>query len=461
MGLTGDSQSLPSAGEGTPLFPRQVLSLAWETLLQGRGLALWAVFFAGGAVAIGAGCRLPGAGDGQESLAPLLFYCANALLFSGAALAAGAHGLAGDRASGLRDMIGSKPISGAAWFLGRFFGLALRFSAGLLLFTLAGGGALSLLEGGRTFLQMEEPSSFAVAGLSSEGEAPRLVPPDGTSVCWTFDGDDPSPAAGELRFSLRARYPREKTFQETVPLRIVVSRGGCVLLERNIALLGRKEFSLFPVSRPLPPVGAVEPSGPLDVPSGPLEVSMSISGGHNYFEASPSGCRFVRGAGGPVSALLTAVLSFLPVLWSCLGLALLFSAVVSEPTALLASGVIVLITLSGPALEKDFRMLALGGSGQGGGHDACCRHESAGEEESAGEGEEERGGPSLLLRSIASLAGKILSLLPDTRVGGGSAPLSRGECPCLRDVTLSWREGIPHLLVILLLGSLLTSWRRP
>jgi len=424
-------------GNTRALFPRQVLAVAIETFLQNRGPALWIVCAFGGAAALGAGAWLPRpAGDGG-GLSALLLHGVLSLLLAAAALAAGARGLAGDRTTGLRDLFGSLPLSAPAFLLGRFGGLGARFAAAVLVLALLGGAALALLPDTGTFQMASEASRFFVGAEERDPGTAVLLPPDGTRARWIFDAGGPAAA---LRFTFRVRHPRGMPLQDTLPVRVEVQSGGRQVLAEDLSLSLRKEFTL-----PLP-----------GRPDEETEVSLAIRGGHNFLETGESGCRILRGAAGPVAALLAAAVSFLPVLLTILALALLFSSFVSEPSALLAAAVLVLATLAAPSIEKDLFLFATGADPRGG---AAHDHGHSG---GGGGGDsavpEER---SRLLKAAASLAGRALAVLPDPAAGGGARPLSRKECPSRADVLLPWKEALPRIAVILLLGCLIASWRRP
>jgi len=423
------------AGRPAP-FPRQVLAAAIETFFQTRGLALWVVCAIGGALALAAGARLPRpAGDGG-SLSSLLLHGILTLLLTAAALAAGARGLAGDRTAGLRDLFGSMPILAPAFFLGRFCGLAVRFAAAVLLLAALGGLLLAALPGSGTFQKTTEPSRFFAGGTERDPGAVVRLPPDGTRARWIFEGE--GPAAGgtpgcALRFFFRVRHPRDEAFQNTLPVRVEVLSKGRQVLAEDLTLSLRKEFTL-----PLP-----------GLPRDETEVLLSVRGGVNFLETGATQCRLLRGAAGPVAAMTAAALSFVPVLLTGLALALFFSSFVSEPTALLAAAVLVLITLASPSLQKDLSLVAAGsGPGRGAAADAAVDDDGGG----AGQ---------YILRKGAAIAGRAMAVFPDPTAGGGARPLSRRECPSASDILLPWKEALPRLAAILLLGCLIASWRRP
>ena len=194
-------------------------------------------------------------------------------------------------------------------------------------------------------------------GVARSGKVPFLLPPGGGAVEWLFPPPEAGPGRGEgavpggaLRFDLRVRHPRGRFLQGKTPVRIATFLGEEPLSNHDLEISGRKVFTL-----PLPSPAAVPAGSPER-----LLVRLSLPGGGNFVEVSAGGCRLLRGAAGPVAALLAAALSFLPLLWAMLALALFFSAFVSEPSALFAASVLVLAVLSGPSLQRSLRLVASG-----------------------------------------------------------------------------------------------------
>jgi hypothetical protein len=420
------------------------MAVSIETIRQVRGLSFWIVLVMGGAAAIGAGFWLPQPAESGASLPGLLYHGVLSLLLAVAALASGARGLAGDRISGLRDLFGATPLSSAAYFLGRFLGLAVRFTAAAAVLALLGGAALALVPEGPAYIKVTEATQFSAGASEHHQRNIVLLPPDGSPARWIFQGLEEgmgrsTAAAGGveregsqgIRFAFRVRHPRGLPIQHTVPIRVEVISGGTALMTEDLTVSLRKEITL-----PLPPM-----------PPRETEVRLSIRGGHNLIEIGDAGCRLLRGTAAPAEALLAAAGAFLPALLTVLALALLFSSFVSEPSALLAGAVLILLTLAAPALERDLALFASGTGLRGSGTEQVTP--------------EDAGGKGLLLRRVAELAASALGVLPDHTAGGGGRPLSRGECPSRSDMLLPWKETLPRLLAILLLGCLVTSWRRP
>lgn len=424
-----------SKGTGLPAGPAaQILFVADETFRQSRGAAFWIIIGLGSGLALAGGAILTDAQGGGDVTA-LIFYVVLSILLTVGALAAGARGLARDRASGRRDLFGAQPIFGPAFFLGRFAGLAVRFGLAAVVLAALGGTVLTVTVGQSVFLRVTEPSRLSAGGAACErGDIVRLSP-GGPGARWVFEElDRGGDQDGALRFSFRLRHPRRKPFQNNLPVRVTVRSGEAVLVDRELTVSLRREFTL--------PLGAIAEQN--------LTVDCSVAGGHNFMETGLSGCRLVRGESGPIVTLLAAAVSFVPLLWLILALALLFSAFVRETTAFLAASVLLLVTLAGPALQKDFALVAAGLPG--GGHSHAAFHGDA----------EERDQPaSPLIRFLARSAGGILSLFPDPGAGGAAQPLSRNECPSARDLTACWTEGLPHLALLLLIGCAIFSWRRP
>jgi len=423
------------AALGRPAGPvGQIIATAIQTVRQTRGPTLWTVVGLGSVLAVAGGAVLTGAGGGGD-LKALLFHGALCLLLTVAALAAGARALAGDRASGRRDLLGAQPIFAPAFFLGRFAGLALRFGLAAVVLAALGGVVLSLTGGQRAFLRVTEPSRLAVGARTCDEDDIVRLTPGGPAARWTFEGAERAESRdGALRFSFRLRHPKSKPLQNTVPLRVTVRSNEEIVVERQLTVSLRREFTL-----PLDPIGGRD-----------LDVSCAVTGGHNFMEIGLTGCSLVRGASGPIVALLVAALSFLPLLWSILALCLLFSAFVQETTAFFAGGVLLLVTLAGPTLQKDLTLIAAGIPG--GGHSHAASHDDGGD----------HGQPaSPVVGFLARAAGGVLSLLPETDGVGAAEALSRGECPSAGGLAASWIEALPYLGLVLLLGCAAFSWRGP
>ncbi len=417
-------------------FFRHVAAVAAETLVRNRGVSFWIVLLAGCAAAFAAGSGLPGPEEKDQGLAACLVYSAMTLLLIAAALISGARGLAGDRKSGFRDVAGSKPLSAAAWFLGRFSGLAIHLTLAALFFTLAGGVGLSLFGREESFRKVKIASLFSATGVERDFGSPVLLPPDGSRVRWVFDSLDGA-SAGEtkLHFSHRICFPRARPFQGVIPLEVTAKADGKKIARVEIEVRLRKKFSLA-----LPAWTGRD-----------LEVFLSIRGGDNFLETGRDGCSLVYDETGPVVALFASVFSFLPMLWLSIATALFFSSFVSEPSALFASTVMVLIVAAGPSLKANLRLAAAGSP------DSIRMISGENIQVEA----EDDGLAALALKGLAASAAKMIALLPDPSAGGSAGPLSRGECPNERDIFLPWKEGAVHLVLVLVLGALVASWRRP
>ncbi len=263
--------------------------------------------------------------------------------------------------------------------------------------------------------------------------------PGGPRARWSFRGlENARGPEGALRFSFRVRHPRRKPLQNNLPLRVTIRSGGEILAERELTVSLRREFTL--------PIGPIE--------SESVDVVCAVTGGHNFMETDLAGCCLVRGESGPVTALVIAAVSSIPLLWLILALCLLFSAFVQETTAFLAGSVLLLVILSGPALQKDFALIAAGAPGGGHSHGhahGACQGERCDHDEPA----------APVVRFLARSAGRVLSLFPDLGSGGAADPLSRNECPSMRDVGPCWTGGWLHLVLLLAAGCALFSWRRP
>jgi len=421
--------------------------VALETIQQGRGLSLWLVIALGGAAALWAGFGLSGESGESSSLTAFCFYNGLSILLFAWAMAAGARGLAGDRTSGLGDLIQSRPLSGSAYYLGRFAGLAARISVAAFLAAAAGGVALSLLEKETGYPMVVEPFRFEVGDRECPLGTPVLLSPRGDGVHWFIDGssiDRNLVDQGEpgLRFTFRIRLPRDEPLQGDVPLHLAARFAEETVLDEEIAISLRNELSI--------PLDLEKVSGgsPQDRT---LHVFLSVAGGHNFLEIDGNGCSFITRETGPLRALGLAMLSFLPVLWTALALGLFLSAVVGEPIALAAVAVLSLVVLAGPTLEGDFKLMA---AGKGGWHRCPAEHDTE-----AHDHDGEKKERSVIAKTVASWAASAAARLPDPRAGGASVPLSRGECPSAGDAALPWREAAIPLLLFLLLGCLAVSRR--
>jgi len=414
----------------------QILSTTIQTVRQSRGPALWIVVGLGSVLGLAGGAALTGA-EGSGDLTAPIFHGVLSILLSLGALAAGARGLARDRASGRRDLFGALPIFAPAFFLGRFAGLAARFSLAAIVLAALGGSLLSVTGGKQVFLRVTEPSRLAIGGEEYEGGDLVRLSPGGPGARWTFEGLERTESRdGALRFSFRVRHPKRKPLQNNLPLRVTVHSQGEIVADRELTVSLRREFTLR-----LDPFAGQN-----------LEVACAVTGGHNFMETSLAGCSLVRGEWGPIVALLTAAVSYLPLLYLILALCLLFSAFVQETTAFLAGGVLLLVTLAGPALQKDFALIAAGVPGGGHSHSRAASHDEAGDHDQPA---------APVVRFLARSAGRVLSLFPDPDRGGAAGPLSRNECPSAGVLAACWTEGLPHLALLLVLGCAVFSWRRP
>lgn len=425
-------------------LPGQTAAVALETVQQERGFSLWLVAALGGAAALWAGFGLSGGNGAGESLTAFCFYNAMSFLLFAWAMATGARGLAGDRASGLSDLVQSRPLAGTAYFLGRFAGLAARLSIAALLAAALGGLALLLLEGEKGYREVVQAERFVVEDRECPLGTPVLLSPGSGSAHWFFDGasldqDLLEKGGAALRFTFRIRLPRGKPLQGDLPIRVAAQAGAETVLEKEISISLRNEFTLV-----LDPIGR---SG-RQLQDGMLHVSIALPGGQNFMELDGGGCSFIARETGPLAAIGMAMVSLLPVLWTALALGLFLSAVVGEAIALAATAVLSLVVLAGPALEGDFKLMA---AGAGGGH--CC---SALQDDGA---HAPPGQISRLGRTLASWAASAVARLPDPGAGGGSIPLSRGECPGAGAAAPPWREAAAPLLLFLCLGCLAVARR--
>jgi len=447
--------------------PRQIAATVLMTLFQNRGWWQWIVLAAGGGFALILGSWLPTSGGSIGGLEACIVHVVSSLLLTTIALTLGARALAGDRAGGLSDLVMSKPLSGASFYIGRFGGLALRLGAAALLVALVGGSALAVLSPRGAFFQVTEPTAMTVAGRPYDAHAGLLLPPDGTAIRWIFrdlegamaaarstaDGVQPDRTESGpcLRFDLKLLHPRNSPLRDRLPVRIAIHGGSRELAVHDLELTKRREFRL-----PLP--GSVGST---------MEVELSIRDSVGFIETGVRGCRLIHGRVGPVTALIRAQMAFLPVLWFVLALALLFSAVVSEPSALLAATVVMLVIFAAPTLEREIELwraaLAHGEAGVSdtGGDvvrslddGGCCEPQPP----SGWAGPQ--GVAAAIVGALVSCADLMISALPELSRGGGTESLAGCECLTAADLRRAWLEVLPRLIVVLLLGGMFTSWRR-
>ena len=119
---------------------------------------------------------------------------------------------------------------------------------------------------------------------------------------------------------------------------------------------------------------------------------------------------------------------------------LTFSTFVSAPTALFSTLVLSLVVLLGPSMRTEIEL-------------ASAKHAVMGHgyvQEELGEWE----------RLVLQIFDSALSLLPDPEAGGGLDPLTGMESPETGAMLRPWQEGLPHLIIVMILGCLLAGRRR-
>lgn len=421
------------AGGAAP--PAGIVAMAAVTVREGRGIALPLLFLAGAVLFFAAGRALPSPMGAEGGLAGTFLYGALTLTAGALAAALGAARCAEDRRRGFRDLLFSTPLSGPAYFMGRFLGLAARITflyGGALL---AAGGLL-LLAPGAGYFHASPAVRVETSGRPLSSTAPFLLLPKGRAATWTFAAPATGLATGRLRLTLRPRYPRGQAFSPTLPLAVRVEEGGRVRLERTILIKNRKGVTL-----------------PLRLEGGaPVRVRLEVREGKNLLEMTPEGCVLLAGRSSPVRALLAAGAAGLPWIYLALAAALFFSTFMHASTALFSTVVLALLVSAVPMLRWELAFSA-------------TRPWTEGTVPARVQGALQRPPPRRPAatgwrRSLARAARGLLGLLPDARLGGGLAPLSRMERPGRADILLPWRAVSPHLALLLLFGCLAAGRRR-
>lgn len=405
---------------------QRIFAMAKETFRETRGVVLPALVTAGGALLVLIGRGLPPPMEKEGALSGAAFFGGLSLVLAFIAVSFGAWTLAADRRGGFLDFIRSKPLSGVAYYLGRFLGLAARITWLVLLAFLFGGVLIALITPDVKFSNARVAETLVAGGEEHPPDLPLLLRPEGAGVLWRFS--DPAEVDGSragLRFKFRPRYPWAETFTDVLPLRVHVHQGNAVRIEREVEIRNRKSLKID-----LPPLG-----------SGEVRVRLQVPSGQNYLEIEGGGCQLVTGSAGPIRALLAAATALLPVLYLSLALALFFSAFVSVPTALFSTLVLSLVVLLGPSIQGEIRLAFA--------KDSQSRHQEDPEKIPAWK------------HLAARVISKGLSLLPDPKAGGGLDSLARMESPRLANVIRPWREGLPHLVIVIILGCLLAGRRAP
>lgn len=405
---------------------QRIFALAMETFRETRGVVLPALVTAGGALLVLIGFRLPPPLEKEGALSGAFFFGGLSLVLAFIAVSFGAWTLASDRRGGFFDFIRSKPLSGAAYYLGRFLGLAARITWLVLLAFLFGGVLIAVIAPDVTFSNVRVADTLVEGGREQPADLPLLLRPEGAGVLWIFSA--PAEADGSraaLRFRFRPRYPRDETFTDVLPLRVQVLQGDALRIEREVEIKNRKSLEID-----LPSLG-----------SGEVRVGLQVASGRNYLEIEGEGCQLVTGSAGPIRSILGAAAALLPVLYLSLALALFFSAFVSVPTALFSTLVLSLVVLLGPSIQGEIRLAFV--------KDSLSRHQEGPEEIPAWK------------HLAARVISKGLSLLPDPEAGGGLDSLARMESPRIEGVIRPWQEGLPHLIIVIILGCLVAGRRAP
>jgi hypothetical protein len=407
------------------LISRPILATALESFRETRGWILPAAL-ALGAILLGiVGDSLPASFHESSTQAGAFCYGGLCLVMALVSMALGSQAMARDRRNGFMGLLRSKPLSGLAYFLGRFLGLCVRVTLLFAIPIVTGSLFLQLVGDDEGFAIAKEALSFRTGGMERDPEMPVLLRHGGPEATWHFSvkGTDAQARAG-LRFSFRPRYLRDEPFEASLPIRVTATQGDSVRLEDTLTIRNRKSLELF---------FTLEWTED-------LLVSLRVTGGRNALEIAPKGCRLIRDETGPLVALPLAALSGLPVLYLSLALALVLSSFLSIPTAFFASAVLALFVLYSPSLQADLRQVYL------------MDHDPSGPFPLPAEHEPE---PAF----AAQFAAKLLALLPDPRAGGGLGPLSRSEKPDSSDIAPPWQEAVLHLAALLLLGCCLAGRR--
>ncbi len=413
----------------------RIPALAAETFRETRGAAPFLLVLSGGALLSLIGLRLPKPLEEEGSLAVAFLFGGITLVLGLLGIAWGAWSLAADRSTGFRNVLLSKPLSGAAYFIGRFLGLAARLTIMAFAVLAFGGLVFQVLAPELKFSRIHTADRLDLDGEQAPMDTPHLLAASGPEACWTFTaaGSGGTVDSG-LRFTFRPRYPRGEPFTSALSMRITVVQGDAALLDETYRIIHRKSLVV-----PFRATGGEE-----------IRVTARIATGHNFLEISKEGCVLVTGNRGALGALLAALTAFLPKLYLGLAVALLFSTFVSVPPAFFATAVLGLMVVMGPALRTE--LIFHGSSAPSAAHshvpNVGVLHAPPPAKRSPG-----------LLRSAARLAASALALLPDPAKGGGLDPLTRMEAPSRAAVIGPWEEGLPHLLIASIFGCRLAGRR--
>lgn len=425
-----------------------VFKVAWavitETQKESRGFTPPLLAVGSGLAFVLVGRNIPTGLEAPGSLAAAFAFGCTCMVLGIMALAFGAWTLARDERSGFAGVLLSKPASGAAYFIGRFMGIAIRLTLILFLALAVNGLLLQWMEPETRFFETEAAERFLSGEMEQPLHQPTILAPHGPAAQWTFKAfDKATPDEIGLQIKLRPRYPRGMALKSALPLQVTVLQSDQVLLNKTIVLKNRKSLPL-----------SFETQG-----VGRIRVRLAVTGGQNFLEVSGLDCHLVHGESPPLFALLQAGISFLPFLLLMLCAGLVFSSFVSAGTAFLAGSVLTLLVITAPSLSLNLDLMAAGNTS----HDCpACRAESLdlqqeGHSHTAGQTHDS---PGAVLRGFITAAKSILELLPDPREGAGMEALSRQQLPTARDLQQPWKEALPLLAVLLVIGALPAGRRR-
>ncbi|MHC4946229.1 MAG: hypothetical protein ACYTG7_24720 [Planctomycetota bacterium] len=422
-------------------YLKPILATALESFRETRGWTLPAALTLGALLLGLVGRSLPASLHGDATLAGAVCYGGLCLIMAVVSMAMGSQAMAQDRRSGFIGVLRSKPLSGFAYFLGRFFGLGARITLLYAIPVVLGGLILQAVTPETSYAIARGAHSFRTGTEERDPELPVMIRSGGPPASWRFSMEDAGATVrAGLRFLFRPRYLRSEAFESDLPVRVVVTQEGTTLLDEELTIRNRKSLELF-----------FTPNGSND-----LVVSMEVTGGRNALELSAGGCRLIRDETGPMIALPLAALSTLPVFYLCLALALFFSTFVSIPTAFFACAVLSLFVLYSPSLRMEIRLAFTPGSpfpGYVQAHTPSLEFDPPPEQQALpGEG----GSRTTFL---AAAADWVLDILPDPHAGGGLDPLTRIEKPGFSDIAAPWREAALHLAAVLVLGCFLAGRR--
>jgi hypothetical protein len=413
--------------------------MAILTFRESRSPLLMLLILLGGLLIAWAGLRLPAPLEGPNTLAGAFFFGGISLVLILLAMVIGAHAMAADRGSGFHGFLLSKPLSGPVYFLGRFAGLAARLTLTVLLAMLLGGVFLQLLAPGLAFSTVQVADRTAIGDVNPALDDKLLLVPGGPEMTWIFPGQGEKGSMDvSIRFRFRPRFRRGGALDASLPLKITLSQGDRLLLDDEFRIINRKSLDLS-----------------IRLESGrPVRVTARVTGGVNALEITGDGCTLALGKRLPLSALLLGAAGSLPVLYLALVVALMFSAMVSIPTAFFSTAVLSLLVLMGPSLQAEFMLATSHGNLSPG-------KQEHGQRIGKMVPPPPRGESKGLLRAAAHLTARALSLLPDPRKGSVVDPLSRSESPRAAEMLEPWKDFLPHILLGLALGCLLAARRLP